>query len=75
VEEILNQPLPELEHKSWIQSFREAVSEAKEKLETQGIREKMTQKREAFDELIRKVGQQLKKALHTKAEEAIILIQ
>ena len=36
-EEILNQPLPELGHKSWIQSFREAVSEAKEKLEQQGI--------------------------------------
>jgi len=33
----LNQPLPELGHKSWIQSFREAVSEAKEKLEQQGI--------------------------------------
>jgi len=35
--EILNQPLPELGHKSWIQSFREAVSEAKEKLEQQSI--------------------------------------
>jgi len=37
MEEILNQPLPELEHKSWIQSFREAVSEAKEKLNQLGI--------------------------------------
>ncbi len=37
MEEILNQPLPELEHKSWIGSFREAVSEAKEKLNNLGI--------------------------------------
>jgi len=37
MEEILNQPLPELGHKSWIQSFREAVSEAKEKLNNLGI--------------------------------------
>ncbi|HCF30481.1 MAG TPA: hypothetical protein DEV81_25520, partial [Cyanobacteria bacterium UBA11049] len=37
MEEILNQPLPELEHKSWVQAFREAVSEAKEKLAIQGI--------------------------------------
>lgn len=37
MEEILNQPLPQLENKSWIQSFREAVSETKEKLEQQGI--------------------------------------
>ena len=37
MEEILNQPLAELEHKSWIQTFREAVNEAKEKLEAQGI--------------------------------------
>ena len=35
--EILNQPMPELEHKSWVQAFREAVSEAKEKLAIQGI--------------------------------------
>jgi len=39
------------------------------------LREKLTQKREAFDELIGKVGQELKRALHTKAEEAIVLIQ
>ncbi len=31
--------------------------------------------REAFDELIEKVGQELKKALNTKAQEAVILIQ
>ena len=37
MEEILNQPLPELEGKSWMQSFREAVDEAKEKLDQQGI--------------------------------------
>lgn len=37
MEEILNQPLPELQQKSWIQSFREAVSEAKEKLNETGI--------------------------------------
>jgi molecular chaperone DnaK (HSP70) len=37
MEEILNQPLPELENKSWIQSFRCAVREASEKLERQGM--------------------------------------
>jgi molecular chaperone DnaK (HSP70) len=37
MEEILNQSLPELEGKSWMQSFREAVDEAKEKLDQQGI--------------------------------------
>ena len=37
MEEILNQPLVELENKSWVQAFREAVSEAKEKLAIQGI--------------------------------------
>jgi len=37
MEEVLNRPLPELEHKSWVQAFREAVSEAKYKLKTQGI--------------------------------------
>ncbi len=37
MEEILNQPLPELGHKSWIQSFSEAVSEAKEQLDKLGI--------------------------------------
>ena len=36
-QEILNQPLPELEGNSWIQSFREAVNVAKEKLDQQGI--------------------------------------
>ena len=36
-QEILNQPLPELEGNSWIQSFREAVNVAKKKLDQQGI--------------------------------------
>lgn len=36
-DEILHQPLPELEGKSWIASFREAVHEAQEKLTQQGI--------------------------------------
>jgi molecular chaperone DnaK (HSP70) len=36
-QEILNQPVPELGGKSWIQSFREAVNVAKEKLDEQGI--------------------------------------
>ncbi len=33
MEEILNQRMPELGEKSWIQSFRDSVSEAKKKLE------------------------------------------
>ncbi|MEH2124524.1 Hsp70 family protein [Nostoc sp.] len=33
MEEILNQPLPELENHSWIKSFRNSLKEAKEKLE------------------------------------------
>ncbi|MEH1987860.1 Hsp70 family protein [Nostoc sp.] len=37
IEEILNQPLPELEHHSWIKSFRNSLKEAKEKLEKLGI--------------------------------------
>ena len=41
MEEILNQPLPELEDKSWMQSFREAVTEGKEKLDQQGIAPKV----------------------------------
>ena len=40
-----------------------------------GLTKQMTQKREAFEELIGKVGQELKKNLYNKAEEAIILIQ
>ncbi|MBD1907975.1 hypothetical protein NDI37_22365 [Funiculus sociatus GB2-A5] len=36
-QEILNHPLSELGDKSWIQSFREAVTEAKEQLDQQGI--------------------------------------
>ncbi|MDZ8134651.1 MAG: plasmid segregation protein ParM [Nostoc sp. DedQUE04] len=37
MEEILNQPLPELEDDSWIKSFRNSLTEAKEKLEKLGI--------------------------------------
>lgn len=37
MEEILNQPLPELGQKSWLQSFHEALAEAKQKLDSQGI--------------------------------------
>ncbi|MHC0066033.1 Hsp70 family protein [Nostoc sp. UIC 10890] len=37
IEEILNQPLPELENHSWIKSFRNSLTEAKEKLEKLGI--------------------------------------
>ncbi|MBE9107771.1 Hsp70 family protein, partial [Nostoc cf. edaphicum LEGE 07299] len=37
MEEILNQPLPELENHSWIKSFRNSLKEAKEKLEKLGI--------------------------------------
>ena len=40
-----------------------------------GLSKQLTQKREAFDQLIGKVGQELKKNLHAKAEEAVILIQ
>ncbi|MBD1808376.1 Hsp70 family protein [Microcoleus sp. FACHB-SPT15] len=39
------------------------------------LRKQLTENREAFDNLIEKVGQELKKALNTKAEEAVILIQ
>ncbi|MBD2357949.1 Hsp70 family protein [Tolypothrix sp. FACHB-123] len=37
MEEILHQPLPELAQKSWMQSFRDAVLEAKKQLDKQGI--------------------------------------
>ncbi len=37
MEEILNQPLSELELNSWIKSFRNSLTEAKEKLEKLGI--------------------------------------
>jgi molecular chaperone DnaK (HSP70) len=37
MEDILNQPLVELGQKNWIESFREAVNEAKEELDKQGI--------------------------------------
>ncbi|HEY9667246.1 MAG TPA: hypothetical protein V6C91_10605, partial [Coleofasciculaceae cyanobacterium] len=39
------------------------------------FRQQLTENQETFDELIGKVGQELKKALNAKAEEAIILIQ
>jgi len=39
------------------------------------LRKQLTENRQAFDELIGKVGQELKKALNAKAEEAVILIQ
>jgi molecular chaperone DnaK (HSP70) len=39
------------------------------------LRKQLTQNQEAFDELIDKVEQELKKALDTKAQEAVILIQ
>jgi molecular chaperone DnaK (HSP70) len=39
------------------------------------LRKQLTENRQAFDELIGKVGQELEKALNTKAEEAVILIQ
>ncbi|MBH8556113.1 Hsp70 family protein [Nostocaceae cyanobacterium CENA357] len=37
MDEILNQPLPELEQKSWLQSFHEALTEAQQQLKQQGI--------------------------------------
>ncbi|MBD2252536.1 Hsp70 family protein [Nostoc parmelioides] len=37
MKEILHQPLPELGQKSWLQSFHAALSEAKQKLDQQGI--------------------------------------
>ncbi|MBD2728246.1 Hsp70 family protein [Nostoc sp. FACHB-892] len=37
MEEILKQPLPELGHHSWVRSFSDSLTEAKEKLETLGI--------------------------------------
>ncbi|MFN6558667.1 MAG: hypothetical protein RMY28_002525 [Nostoc sp. ChiSLP01] len=37
MEEILNQPLPELGHHSWIQTFSDSLNEAKEKLKKLGI--------------------------------------
>ncbi len=39
------------------------------------FREQLMENQQAFDELIRKVGQELKQALIAKAEEAVILIQ
>ena len=39
------------------------------------LREQLTQRREAFDELSAQVGQELKLALESKVMEAIVLIQ
>ena len=39
------------------------------------FREQLIENQEAFDELINKVGRELKKALNAKAQEAVILIQ
>ncbi|MEH2290203.1 Hsp70 family protein [Nostoc sp.] len=41
MEEILNQPLPELELNSWIKSFRDSLTEAKQKLKELGIMPKL----------------------------------
>ncbi|HEY9298613.1 MAG TPA: hypothetical protein VIQ31_20095, partial [Phormidium sp.] len=42
---------------------------------SENLRNKMLENQGAFDDLINKVVQQLKKALYAKAEEAVILIQ
>ena len=39
------------------------------------FREQLTENHDAFDELNERIGQELKKALNAKAEEAVILIQ
>ncbi len=39
------------------------------------FREQLTENHEAFEELNERIGQELKKALNSKAEEAVILIQ
>jgi len=49
---------------------RQYVRKMNPELES-GLREQMTQKQEAFEELIGKVGQE--KNLHTKAEEATLI--
>lgn len=41
MEEILNQPLPELGHKSWTQAFHSMLDEVKKKLEQQAIAPKV----------------------------------
>lgn len=62
---------PLLLNDSKIDSICEQIHPELEKV----FRQQLTENREAFDELIGKVGQELKKALNTKAEEAVILIQ
>jgi hypothetical protein len=41
----------------------------------EALRKQLTENREAFDELIAKVEQELQKALNNKVQEAVILIQ
>lgn len=56
----------------------QAITNICEKMQPEleeSLREQMTQEREAFEALIGKVGKELKQALDSKAEEAIILIR
>jgi molecular chaperone DnaK (HSP70) len=62
---------PLLLNDSKIDSIGEQMHPELEKV----FREQLTENQEAFDELIQKVGQELKNALNTKAQEAVILIQ
>jgi hypothetical protein len=62
---------PMLLNDSKIDSIGEQMNPELERV----FREQLTANQEAFDELIGKVGQELKNALNTKAEEAVILIQ
>jgi hypothetical protein len=65
----------------WIRSISlgdKAIANLCDKMHSQlesSLREQMIQKRLAFDELTGKVEQEVKQALHAKAQEAIILIQ
>ncbi|MEW6493565.1 MAG: hypothetical protein AB1589_13820 [Cyanobacteriota bacterium] len=66
---------------SWSRSFllndskiESTCEQMKPELE-QVFRQQLTENQEAFDELIERVGQELKNALNTKAQEAVILIQ
>lgn len=56
---------------SKIESICEQMNPEIEKI----LREQLAENQEAFDELTAKVGQELQKALSTKVQEAIILIQ
>ncbi|MBW4575179.1 MAG: Hsp70 family protein [Aphanothece sp. CMT-3BRIN-NPC111] len=55
---------------SKIDSICEQINPELEKV----FRKQLTENQEAFDELIEKVGQELKKTLNAKAQEAVILI-